>query len=170
MVQICNIKFSFTVSKKHNLKQLLHAREHDTIHHSNYSVLRPSGTKPVYILFYSGHVNCTGVRDSSSIPSSVSLLQQLLNLPEEDIGRIRVDNISAVSKVKSPLALWKLKKPQGEVIQVCHNPERFAGAHVKLNKGGCCILFENGKVVFVGGKSIQHLNYMEKAIQDVLPT
>ncbi len=169
MYDIVNVKFSFQLHNILNIRNLLKTLD-SVVHHSNYSVIRPKHRKIVFIVFYSGYVNCTGLKTQEDIPAALALFQEVSGPSNICFGKVKIDNIAATSHLGKKISLTSLKPPRGEVTQVCYNPERFAGAHVKLNKGGCCIVFENGKVVLVGAKSDSYLRYMLTALQDVLPS
>ena len=169
--KIVNIKFSFAVSKaKCDVKKKLQELE-DWIsvkHHCNYSVLRAEKPGCVFIIFHTGFVNCTGTPDHANIHESVRLFCTLFSIHRRDIGRFRIDNISATAHLGHCITLRTLNSNEDCIRQVLYNPERFAGAHIKITEGGCCIVFANGKIVIVGAKTQAHMNRMFAAAKHVV--
>ena len=162
-VGVTNIKVSFKVNCENLREKLL-----DFCHKSylvsktdcNFFVVRPADY--VYIVFYSGHVNCTKIKDFNSIEDCQKNFKRLV---EEETGHqllissCSIDNISATGSLfSSPLSLFSLGeylRTRREKFRYC--PQRFPGLSVRIHSA-TFIVFTSGKYIAVGSKTLCELN------------
>lgn len=138
---------------------------------NNFFVLRQLGF--VYVIFYTGHVNCTKLKTLDDVEKSKQLFLRLSVKCE--VTNCRIDNITASGKVSpgSRLNLFSFcsfLKKEG----IAHNfdPHKFPGLNFKL-MSVTFILFNSGKFILVGGKSVTRLHliinvfskYIEKFLE-----
>ena len=121
----------------------------------NFFVLR---YKFVYIVFHSGHINCTKIPSITEIDNSIENIQKLLPWLIIDTDYI-IDNISANGCLTDKyLNLFKFSTFLKTSIQSHHfNPQQFPGLYTKY-KDVTYIIFSSGRFVAVGSKSLDQLN------------
>ena len=119
----------------------------------NFFVLRQ---KFVFIIFYSGHVNCTKIKSMTQIPEVMQKLNELF--PDLQVNYTQTDNISASGVLlNSKINLFELSQHFKDNSQAHHfNPQLFPGLYTKYNSA-TFIIFKTGKFVCVGTKSISEL-------------
>jgi len=136
--------------------------------HANFAVLRFIHANFVYIIFYGGHVNCTGVAHSKLIPVAVSLFEGVFCC---HVTSHKIQAIAATSNTYRCFAqkdIDKLKNavPRGNRIFCVR--DYFTGILIRFEKGGSAQLFYSGKVNFLGAKSLQQLFHMWHVVRYTL--
>jgi TATA-box binding protein (TBP) (component of TFIID and TFIIIB) len=128
-------------------------------YHGNYAVIRLTY---VYIVYYSGWVNVTGIRNRLLFPAVISNLLDFTNLNYRDLVAVTVDNISAAGTFGKPLSIRFIRKSL-ELIK-CekifdYKPGKFCGASIKFGKRkGTINLFTSGNYTIVGANTDERVN------------
>lgn len=119
-----------------------------TLKKSNFFVLRD---KFVYIIFYTGHINITGIKAFHEINQSKGEIKAHLNL---DIGEPRIDNITLSGSVKGKVNLFSFSSIlQQNRLDFGFNPHKFPGLNFRPTScPGTVVLFSSGKFILVGIK------------------
>lgn len=148
---INNVKISIQSKVKIILN---HKADEHTKLHGNYAVIRLNF---VYIVYFSGWVNITGIRGKTLIPEAVKELLMFTNLTHCDIHDITIDNISAAGSFGKHLTIRFIKKSL-ELIKCQtvfdYKPGKFSGASIKFGKrNGTINLFTSGKYTIVGANT-----------------
>ena len=106
----------------------------------------------IYTIFFIGHINCTGIKTLSNIPTALDLILSHLQLGSECVTRQNIDSILAVGRISNYICMPSfanfLKKKK---YNVQYNPQRFPGICIK-KLPGCALTFLSGKVVYTGLK------------------
>jgi len=144
--KVNNIKVSYKLNASFlKLKLIALSKEIEVSKKSNnFFVLRKNGF--VFIIFYTGHVNCTKLLTSNEIESSKSVLIQ--SVKECSVTETKIDNITASGSI------FDLKVNS---VKHRYNPHRFPGLNFKLY-GVTFLVFNSGKFILIGGKSLVDLN------------
>jgi len=167
-MEISNIKCHITIQKK-DLTQLYNYSQKKnnliTSYRPSFFVMRIGSY--VFICFYKGFINITGVKNENLIPIVINKFCIETNISTL-ISPYVIDNISATYKFKSikPVNLSKLLisiKEDPRVISVKFCREKFPGAFIKT-KNGTIIWFSSNKVTSVGGKNKTDLNILYEII------
>ena len=108
------------------------------------------------------HVNITQIPDVVSINKAVKCLINLINC---EVNYYTVDNIIATSDLKKPIDLTQVLN-SNTFERVKYNNEVFPGLFIKFNQG-TLILFHTGKIVIVGCKSIDSIQWILNAIHAI---
>lgn len=157
-----NIKVSFKVSAE-NIQQLLKAlaKHSDNVSKRdiNFFVLRK---KFVYIIFFTGHINCTKIR---SLDEASKCKLEFIELFQEKVRasitlhEIKVDNISSsgcFEEGKVSLTRLAIFLQNSNIISR-FNPETFPGLSLRI----CSVtftIFSSGKFIAVGAKEFVDLS------------
>lgn len=154
--RVNNIKISFKIESSSEYFLRSFARESHLVSKTdgNFFVLRD---RFVFVIFFTGHVNCTKLRTFLDIEEARSLLDRHL-LGAFEFSRSVVDNISASGSTgANPLNLRKFASYLGEQNLPCkYNPERFPGLNFRLSDT-TFVLFRSGKFLAVGSRSLSSL-------------
>lgn len=157
--RVNNIKISFKIQNSPEFFLRSFARSSSSVSKvdGNFFVLRD---KYVYVIFFSGHVNCTKLRTLSEIDEARAVLDGHL-LGAFDFSPPEVDNISASGV--AGIGSLNLRKFAGflrdEKLPFRFNPERFPGLNFRLNDV-TFVLFSSGKFLAVGSKSLATLSIL----------
>lgn len=153
---IKGIKKSFqSLIEKRKIGAFLHIK-----YHSNFAVVRFKQFKFVYIIFYGGHVNCTGLANSEQICFAIKLFKVLFPIR---IINLRIQAIAATTDTKcifTPKQLYLLKRRKRSNDRMLIVREFFTGILIKFAFGGTAQLFYSGKVNILGAKTLKHLILM----------
>lgn len=133
--------------------------------YANFAVVRYDNIKSVYIIFYSGHVNCTGVSKPSLILPAIDFFSQTFSVK---VSRFRIKAIAATATLKNPLEvrniLQILKTGQSEIVpSIVSN--RFTGLMIRFKKGGSAQIFYSGKINYLGACNLTQLKYMNSFVK-----
>lgn len=163
---INNVKVSCKVtgpSIKRTLQDLSCTSDSVTRKSSNFFVLR---SKYVYIIFFTGHVNITGVRSVNEVANSCIHLKGLLHNKDLEISTPSIDNICSSGSVRDRVDLYQLAVfLQKNGYQFCFNPHKFPGlsiAPLENAARGTFTIFSSGKFILVGLKSSYELDSVTK--------
>jgi TATA-box binding protein (TBP) (component of TFIID and TFIIIB) len=176
--KITNVKCSWRIPKSSlKFSEILHNIKNTNftgIHYKQYGfiVIRHMNKKkkfPVYTIFPSGFVNCTGFITVRNSNDAIHLFCNILNLPLKHINAYKIDNISACATIGYPINLINVDNSTTKHFPKSHyNPEKFPCIYLHFINGGCLGLFGNGRVTFVGGKSQKHINSMWNCLKQLL--
>lgn len=139
-------------------------------YHSNFAVIRYHNTKFVYIIFYSGHVNCTGIANLHSIKQAVKLFKDTYSLP---IRSFKVKAIAATSTLKTIIRhddIEHLLNKSTHDVKISVVSNRFVGLMFRFREGGSVQIFYSGKVNFLGARDYYHLYHMNNIVNDLIKT
>lgn len=131
----------------------------------------------VYSIFYTGHVNCTGIRDLNKLSHYVSDLERMIGLGAATDPVI--DNITSCQALESNESRFNLLHfccrvavlrtdydPDCRITKVRFNRETFPGGILNTNRG-TCLLFASRKCVFVGTKSLHETRLLQEFVRKV---
>ena len=162
--KVNNIKVSYKLNASFlKLKLIALSKEIEVSKKSNnFFVLRKNGF--VFIIFYTGHVNCTKLLTSNEIESSKSVLIQ--SVKECSVTETKIDNITASGSIFDNHSIASGRKIN--LFKLCsflkvnnvkhrYNPHRFPGLNFKLY-GVTFLVFNSGKFILIGEKSLVDLN------------
>lgn len=152
-----NVKIHFKCVppiESHQLENVNHKK------FSNFVTFRLAD-RPIYTLFLkSGHVNVSGIPSFQAIPQVVSNFKQCFKCHISE-GDVIIDNTTVVGNIHLPCPLFQLI-PFGAKhhISVSIRPHYFPSAilRFKREKLPAVLLFQNGKVILLGGKSWEAIN------------
>jgi len=117
--------------------------------------------KIVYMIYFKGHVNVTGLKNKLQIMDAISYLQSVPGILS--VRLISVDNITCSGQLKSSLYSWDRKFAlylkqfhvgSGYIYKIQYSPQIFPGAFLKSENNGTIVFFATGKFNIVGCKSI----------------
>ena len=122
----------------------------------------------VYIIFYGGHVNCTGLRYKRSIEEAIQIFKESFNVTDVSYKIQAIAATSDTFKTFTPDSIETLKRiipKEDHLFTVC---EFFTGILIRFGSGGSAQIFYSGKVNFLGAKSECHLKYMYSVVIYIL--
>ena len=140
------------------------AKTNENVHkqYGNFFVLRQEF---VYIIFYTGHVNCTKLKTDRDVFKAKEVLENFLG-SKFYVSKLRVDNISACgdfAKLSTAefadtfnLLLFK-KYLQRIIVPNRFNPQSFPGLNFKVGRA-TFVVFTSGKFICVGSDSFSGLS------------
>lgn len=137
-------------------------------YHSNFAVIRYFNIKFVYIIFYSGHVNCTGISNLKSIPLAVNLFKETYSIP---ISSFKVKAIAATSELESLIShrhIYSLLQKSTSDIRISIVSNKFVGLMFRFKIGGSVQIFYSGKVNFLGARDLHHLKFMSDVVSTLI--
>ena len=84
----------------------------------------------------------------------------------------KIDNISACADLNANVHLMSIcnNGVTADIHTIHYQPERFPCVYLKPGEGGSIGVFANGKVTFLGAKSVRHLWHMWASLQFLLET
>ena len=129
-------------------------------YHANFAVVRYKNVKFVYIIFYSGHINCTGIASIELVNLAVHLFKRSYIT---SISSFKVKAIAATAKLDrglTPVELDKLVHISSCEVRISLPNNKFAGLMLRFQGGGSAQVFYSGKVNFLGARSLSHLKFM----------
>ena len=138
-------------------------------YYANFAVVRYRQVKFVYIIFYSGHVNCTGVSNPNFIAIALKVFKQSYSIP---IHSFKIKAIAATTKFN----LKFLPEYINHILSESNNAlyklsivsNRFTGLMFRFKIGGSVQVFYSGKTNFLGARDFSHLNYMNDFVRAIL--
>ena len=136
-------------------------------YYANFAVVRYFNVKPVYIIFYSGHVNCTGIGRFDFIADAIRLFKYTFRIK---IASVKVKAIAATSRLNWSLESHGIKhilKKACDDVRISIVSNRFTGLMFRFKNGGTVQLFYSGKINFLGGRSVEHLQYMRDIVNSL---
>lgn len=138
------------------------------IYHSNFAVIRYHDMKFVYIVFYSGHVNCTGVSNLHAIQLAVKLFKETYCIP---IRSFKVKAIAAASNLETAIStndIERLLTKNTSSVKISVVSNRFVGLMFRFKIGGAVQIFYSGKINFLGARNYDHLYYMSDVVNSII--
>lgn len=125
-----------------------------TFKHNNYT----------FVLFKTGknkesHINITQISNFDSINKAIDCLIKLINCT---VNSYSIDNIIATSDLNKSISLSTIIKNK-RFERIKYNNEIFPGLFIKFNQG-TVIIFHSGKIVLVGCKSIENIEWLMSTI------
>ena len=138
------------------------------VYHANFAVMRSIYTSLVYIVFYGGHVNCTGVAREELIQPAISIFKVAFGccVDSYNIQAIAATANTLKSFTQSNVEYLAPLVPKGD--QLFYVQEYFTGILIRFGKGGSAQIFYSGKVNFLGAKSLKQLFHMYYVVTDLL--
>ena len=127
--------------------------------------------KSTVLIFRSGKVVSSGCRTIEDAEKSIDIVIDKMKSKSSDINpdEMKIHNIVASFNINGKIKLDDLA-PLLEVDgEVSYNPEKFPGVIFKdLGKGMAALIFDNGKVIITGGRSMEDTGEFAESILDVL--
>ena len=129
--------------------------------------------KFVYSIYYKGYINISGIHNIDTIEVPIQLLAHVSKIDKKQFKPPVIDNITAVynspykKSVLLPIPLIKKLLENNNIIKVKYNREKFPGIFSSTGKG-TIIWFATYKIVIVGAKSKEDLNFNENVIKFIL--
>lgn len=155
--QVNNIKVSFKITTSGIGKKLSYFARispHVTKIDGNFFVLRKIY---VYIVFYTGHVNCTKIKSVADFQICKNIFSEALSVPNTNLRDLQIDNISSSGDTFRKLNLLHFGAFLSRTsLKFRYNPQRFPGLSVRL-KNASFTIFNSGKFIAVGTKSLSDL-------------
>jgi len=189
-VQINNIKASIKV-KGPNVRRFIFELGERNARVSkkevNFFVLRD---KFVYVIFYSGHINCTKLKTIWDFIEAKLYIAKLFNAGSEfyTVETSSIDNISASGDVlkKFEHRKWLLDRKKKREVRFYslhqlskllrkasyksrYNPQRFPGLTTKINRISFT-LFNTGKFIAVGANNVKKLSAAISILEKIVET
>ena len=119
----------------------------------------------IYTIFYTGHINCTGIKSLSDINKATRFILTQLKLSSNAVENIRTDSILAADRISRYICISDFAKfLRDREYNVQYNPQRFPGLCIR-NIPGCVLTFISGKVIFSGIKSENNLTRISELIR-----
>jgi TATA-box binding protein (TBP) (component of TFIID and TFIIIB) len=154
-----NVKGSFRLSNSVHLNEKaneLELKEYNIKRFHNFFVLR---SQYVYIVFYSGFVNVTGVKAIEEFPISVTNFLNIFDFENSDIIEPpKIDNLTASGLFNiNPMFLSKLANcfhKEDGIVKVTYKPVFFPSVIVKYITIGTIMIYGSGRYNIVGSKSV----------------
>lgn len=118
----------------------------------------------VFSVFYTGHVNCTKLRNFSELEEARCELSSIF--PFAHVSPLKIDNISANGQLVSKINLFNFGvylRKQGQDFHF--NPQRFPGLIFKVHKGSITV-FRSGKYIIVGTNTVSNLEESRTQLED----
>ena len=159
---ISNVKIRFTVSdplfSKHIHKYIATHPQTVSKHNRAFFVFRSCY---VYIIFFSGHINVTGLKTLDHIPLCMEHIKKKLQLDTFEMSPAKVDNICASGKIPqhniSMNNIMENAKLSRCFKSIHYDRDGFPGCFLKHSLG-TIILFKSQKYVIVGVDTVAKLN------------
>lgn len=122
----------------------------------------------VYIIFYGGHVNCTGIRNIREIFQSIQIFKSVFI---QDIFSLKVQAIAGTLKTNisfSPKDISYLRSVIPSNICLIIVKHYFSSVIVRFDFGGTAQIFFSGKVNFLGAKTFENFKRMINITNELL--
>lgn len=138
----------------------------------------------VFIIYYSGHANITGVHVLSDIMKNF-ILDFILNLPSVvRINSLKIDNITATGCYPNLMSLinrsnqvtdfddllHKLDTEKTFITYIQYSTQKFPGAFIKSTANCTIVLFTSGKFNILGVKCFEKIEEINIKIHDLIST
>ena len=161
MLNISNIKISVkTKANPHKLK-VLKTNINPKKENGSFFVHRYCGF--VFSVYYSGHINVTGLKSFEKIPEVQKIIKSFYGIKK--IISTSVDNITCSATINPTIYKWNRpftsflrdieKEHVFDIIQ--YSPQTFPGAFLKTKNCGTIVFFATGKFNVVGCKTIKSI-------------
>lgn len=135
-------------------------------YYANFAVLRCiSSFAFVYVVFYGGHVNCTGIRRRNDLKHALLLFKRYI---KTNIFSLKIQAVAATCFLGSALYPSCIKHFKAVTLnkdKVIIVRNYFSGFIIRYSQGGTAQIFYSGKVNFLGIKTKYHLDYMHGVIR-----
>lgn len=136
----------------------------------NFFVLR---SKWVYVVFFKGHLNLTKLASTHHLGAAMDHFARLFVANTRRsivITRPRIDNITSSGSLQSNrgvslFSLCNYLRRSG--IKYRYNPHKFPGLNLRIG-GSTFVLFNSGKFVLVGTKSISQIKSATRCLKNVV--
>lgn len=117
----------------------------------------------VFCIYYSGHINVTGIQTVQQIGACINIIATLPGIKQ--FNKITIDNITSTAKLHSSIYKWNrsfttyLQDVANHNIfsKIQYSPQTFPGAFLKTKSEGTIVFFASGKFNVVGCKSAHSL-------------
>lgn len=162
-LKISNIKVSVKVSAKERMLRWFNKSEtaKSTKDCGSFFVYRKNGF--VFCIYYTGHVNLTGIKKIECIEEGITILKSIPGILS--IKKITVDNITCTGKLHKSVYKWNRSFADylndltiiENFDKVQYSPQTFPGAFLKKHGIGTVVFFATGKFNVVGCKSCDSL-------------
>lgn len=144
----------------------------------SFFVLRPD--EFVYCIYYTGHINVTGLKHLEDVRKSCLFLRCELSLEIVD-GSIKIDNITSCTRLRSNhyfnltrfmtelAATSKCESDSSRecrILGLCYNKQIFPGAFVRTDIG-TILFFNTNKVVCVGTRTLRSTAVLQLFARDL---
>jgi len=147
------LKSSFeTLVNRRYLNRVFHI-----IYHANFAVLRSKHLPFVYIVFYGGHVNCTGIPNSADIDRATRLFKLAFGVKVFNCKTRAIAATTNTLKTITQGSITEIKRLLFGKDQLFYVRDFFTGALIRFENGGSAQIFYSGKVNFLGAKDKGHL-------------
>ena len=136
--------------------------------HANFAVVRVFPFKFVYVIFYGGHVNCTGINKLVVIDTAIYLFKCMFKC---NITNFKIQAIAATTDFSialTPDILVSVKPKIRNEDRLIIVRDFFSGIILKFGTGGTAQIFYSGKINFLGAKSYKHLIQMYVCVYKLL--
>lgn len=143
----------------------------------SFFVLRPD--EFVYCIYYSGHINVTGLKRLDDVRKSCLFLRRELSLNILE-GSAKIDNITSATEVQSDQyfnltrfvsqlaasAFYSTACSRCKIVGLCYNKQVFPGAFIRTDIG-TILFFNTNKVVCVGTKTLRNTATLQLFARDL---
>lgn len=170
-MEVSNIKIHFRVIERkiQIFNNYLRLCDEDCKSTKSFIVLRVS--KFVYICFYSGFINATGIKSFLEIRECLSTFRKYFGFKRKYFETYVVDSISSTyPKALTSKSIISSILPEAynhqDVISVKYNRERFPAVFIRTNYG-TILWFATSSIIAVGSKSDFDLINIKCVIEDL---
>ena len=175
LIKLTNFAISWKITPLRNTRkafeELVECYAESTFqvtYHANFAVLRCRDYKFVYVAFYGGHVNCTGISHHHQISTAVSVFNERFRTSPRNI---KVQAIAATTNTHTaftPDDILTIKSRVSSEDKLVIARDYFSGVLIRFKHGGMAQIFYSGKVNFLGVKTINQLIHMGTVIKSIL--
>jgi len=163
-ISICNIVTSFKLDRKMDLENLYtYFKEISTFNKETFNkkviVIKNPNPKISFLIYRTGSVVATGIKELSVAKESDKILKQLFKKYRIDIDLStpnRIQNIVAIIKTETEFDIEKLSR-----LKIAeYEPEQFPGMIFKFkweDKKATFLIFDSKKIVCLGSKNLEDL-------------
>lgn len=168
-IRTTNIKLSVAASVNREQLVLFSTCANVTKRHPSFFVYRVHVF--VYIIYYSGHINITGIACKKEIHTAIHIAKSIYGVVK--LRQCKVDNITSCGDIGVTLhRFFSLIQNEAEslsnfpIVRFCQ--ESFPGAQFKQPGMGTVMLFRSGKFNIVGCKSFSTIVKLANRIDKVV--
>lgn len=170
-MEVTNIKIHFRIIERkiRIFNNYLRLCDEDCKTTKSFIVLRVSNF--VYICFYSGFVNATGIKSFPEIRVCLSTFRRYFSFKRKYFKEYVIDSISSTyPKTLTTKCAVSAILPEAynhpDVISVKYNRERFPAVFIRTNFG-TILWFATASIITVGSKSDFDLINIKRVIEDI---
>lgn len=170
-VTIQNVVASFKLKSKINLKKIYLENQNistfdEAVFNYNVVIMRIKDPKMTFLIYQSGTVICTGINSIENANKSFDIFKEKTRntLTEFQLEKkLTIYNIISTYNAKREYELEDVAKLLHDQ-NVEYEPEQFPGLiYRSINPKGTVLIFQNGKMVISGAKSIDDtINIIKK--------